>query len=52
MRRGRWDRGDLFPSFDNADDRDGMELSISGSGYRATINSYMYGDRARHQPAR
>lgn len=23
------------------DDRDGMEVSISGSGYRATINSYM-----------
>lgn len=26
------------------DDRDGMEVSIGGSGYRATINSYMYGD--------
>jgi hypothetical protein len=26
------------------DDRDGMENSISGSGYRPTINSYMYGD--------
>jgi hypothetical protein len=26
------------------DDRDGMEFSISGSGYRPTINSYMYGD--------
>ncbi len=26
------------------DDRDGMEMSIGGSGYRATINSYMYGD--------
>lgn len=26
------------------DDRDGMEKSIGGSGYRATINSYMYGD--------
>jgi hypothetical protein len=26
------------------DDRDGMEDSISGSGYRPTINSYMYGD--------
>jgi len=25
------------------DDRDGMEDSISGSGYRPTINSYMYG---------
>lgn len=26
------------------DDRDGMEDTISGSGYRPTINSYMYGD--------
>jgi len=26
------------------DDRDGMEVSIGGSGYRATINSYQYGD--------
>jgi hypothetical protein len=26
------------------DGLDGMEVSISGSGYRATINSYMYGD--------
>ncbi len=26
------------------DDRDGMEVSVGGSGYRATINSYMYGD--------
>ena len=26
------------------DVRDGMEVSISGSGYRATINSYQYGD--------
>ena len=26
------------------DDRDGMEYSIGGSGYRPTINSYMYGD--------
>lgn len=26
------------------DDRDGMEVSICGSGYRPTINSYMYGD--------
>ena len=28
------------------DDRDGMEDSISGNGYRPTINSYMYGDAA------
>ena len=26
------------------DDRDGMEESIGGSGYRPSINSYMYGD--------
>ncbi|MBL7133499.1 MAG: hypothetical protein ISS78_05325, partial [Phycisphaerae bacterium] len=26
------------------DGQDGMEVSIGGSGYRATINSYMYGD--------
>ncbi len=26
------------------DDRDGMELSIGGSGYRTTINSYMYSE--------
>jgi hypothetical protein len=26
------------------DDRGGMEFSIGGSGYRPTINSYMYGD--------
>lgn len=26
------------------DGNDGMEVSIGGSGYRATINSYMYGD--------
>jgi predicted GH43/DUF377 family glycosyl hydrolase len=26
------------------DGRDGMEVSIGGSGLRATINSYMYGD--------
>jgi hypothetical protein len=26
------------------DDRDGMEDTISGNGYRPTLNSYMYGD--------
>ncbi len=26
------------------DDRDGMEVSVGGSGKRPTINSYMYGD--------
>lgn len=30
--------------FWQSDDRDGMEVSIGGSGYRPTINSYMYGD--------
>jgi hypothetical protein len=25
-------------------DRDGMEVSLSGDGYRPTLNSYMYGD--------
>ena len=29
-----------------SDDRDGMEDSISGGGYRPTINSYMAGDAA------
>lgn len=27
-----------------SDDRDGMEVSVGGSGYRPTINSYQYGD--------
>jgi len=30
--------------FWQVDDRDGMESSIGGSVYRATINSYMFGD--------
>ncbi|MES2828090.1 MAG: glycosyl hydrolase family 65 protein [Bacteroidota bacterium] len=30
--------------FWQVDDRDGMEVSVCGSGYRPTINSYMYGD--------
>lgn len=29
--------------FWQTDDRDGMEVTIGGSGYRPTINSYMYG---------
>jgi predicted GH43/DUF377 family glycosyl hydrolase len=37
----RRDAGGLFWQID---DRDGMEVSIGGSGYRATINSYMFGD--------
>ena len=41
-----WERGHRDPNglFWQIDDRDGMEVSIGGSGYRATINSYMYGD--------
>ena len=41
-----WEKGRRGPSglFWQIDDRDGMEVSIGGSGYRATINSYMYGD--------
>lgn len=38
------DRRDPNGLFWQIDDRDGMEISIGGSGYRATINSYMYGD--------
>jgi hypothetical protein len=44
------DHRDANGLFWQADDRDGMEVSISGAlhpqgqGYRATINSYMYGD--------
>ncbi|HLX61182.1 MAG TPA: glycosyl hydrolase family 65 protein [Planctomycetota bacterium] len=41
-----WEKERLDPSglFWQVDDRDGMEASIGGSGFRATINSYMYGD--------
>ncbi len=41
-----WERShrDANGLFWQIDDRDGMEVSIGGSGYRATINSYMYGD--------
>ena len=41
-----WEKEKLDPNglFWQSDDRDGMEMSIGGSGYRATINSYMYGD--------
>ncbi|NCA80526.1 MAG: hypothetical protein EOM76_10150, partial [Sphingobacteriia bacterium] len=35
------DSNGLFWQIDNYD---GMEVSICGSGYRATINSYMFGD--------
>jgi len=41
-----WEKTHLDPNglFWQIDDRDGMEVSIGGSGYRPTINSYMYGD--------
>jgi len=41
-----WEKDRLDPNglFWQIDDRDGMEVSIGGSGYRVTINSYMYGD--------
>jgi len=42
----KWEIERLEPDglFRQIDDRDGMEVSIGGSGKRATINSYMYGD--------
>ncbi len=41
-----WEQSRLDPNglFWQIDDRDGMEVSIGGSGFRPTINSYMYGD--------
>ena len=41
-----WEKKRLEPDglFWQIDDRDGMEVSVGGSGKRATINSYMYGD--------
>ncbi len=39
--KSRRDPNGLFWQEDGAD---GMEVSIGGSGYRATINSYQYGD--------
>jgi len=43
---GAWEKSHLDTNglFWQTDDRDGMEMSIGGSGHRATINSYMYGD--------
>lgn len=38
------ERLDANGLFWQIDDRDGMEVSIGGSGCRPTINSYMYGD--------
>jgi hypothetical protein len=41
-----WEKSHRDPNglYWQIDDRDGMEVSIGGSGYRATINSYQYGD--------
>jgi predicted GH43/DUF377 family glycosyl hydrolase len=41
-----WEKTHQDPNglFWQTDDRDGMEMSIGGSGYRPTINSYMFGD--------
>jgi len=41
-----WEKRRLEPDglFWQIDDRDGMEVSVGGSGKRPTINSYMYGD--------
>jgi predicted GH43/DUF377 family glycosyl hydrolase len=41
-----WEKQRRDPNglFWQQDGQDGMEVSISGSGYRATINAYMYGD--------
>lgn len=41
-----WEATNQDPNglFWQLDKRDGMEKSISGSGYRPTLNSYMYGD--------
>lgn len=41
-----WEKAHQDPNglFWQIDDRDGMEVSVGGSGYRATINSYMFGD--------
>jgi predicted GH43/DUF377 family glycosyl hydrolase len=42
----RWEKGwrDVNGLFWQNDGNDGMEVSIGGNGYRATINAYMYGD--------
>ncbi len=41
-----WEKSHRDPNglFWQIDDRDGMEVSIGGSGYRATLNSYQFGD--------
>lgn len=44
----QWEKSNLDSNglFWQIDDRDGMEISIGGSGYRPTINSYMAADAA------
>jgi len=41
-----WERTHQDPNglFWQSDDRDGMEMSVGGSGYRPTINSYMFAE--------
>jgi hypothetical protein len=41
-----WEKSHLGTNglFWQTDDRDGMEVSIGGNGYRPTINSYMFAD--------
>ncbi len=41
-----WEKSHCDPNslYWQIDDRDGMEVSIGGSGYRVTINSYQFGD--------
>lgn len=41
-----WEKKNKHTSglFWSNDDRDGMEVSVSGNGLRPTLNSYMYGD--------
>jgi len=41
-----WEKTHRAPNglFKQIDDRDGMEYSLGGSGYRPSINSYMFGD--------
>lgn len=43
----QWERehyNEKIGLFWSIDDRDAMEMSISGNGYRPTLNSYMYGN--------
>jgi hypothetical protein len=44
FRRWEQERRDPNGLFWQVDGADGMEVAIGGTGYRATINSYMFGD--------